>query len=234
MDDAWGLIAFSLLLVVARSINGDGGAVILEHSLWELGGALVVGVAVGLPAAYLTGQLNPGEPMQSEALGVVFLCAGLAVWLGASFLLAGMVAGIIVANLAEHHRRPFHEIEHIERPFMVLFFVLAGASMKPEALDLVGPLCIAYVVLRTLGRVVGGWLGGFLGGVPKLHRQWIGLALMPQAGIALGMALVGAQYLPDLAETLLAVTISSAIVFEVFGPILTLLALRKVEEAGSD
>ena len=234
VDDAWGLIAFSLLLVVARSINGDGGAVILEQSLWELGGALVVGAAVGLPAAYLTGRLKPGEPMQSEALGVVFLCAGLAVWLGASFLLAGMVAGMIVANLAEHHRRPFHEIEHIEWPFMVLFFVLAGASLKLEALDVIGPLCIAYVVLRTLGRIMGGWLGGFLGGAPTVHRRWIGLALVPQAGVALGMALVGAQYFPDLAETLLAVTISSAIIFEVFGPILTLLALRKVGEADSD
>ena len=234
VDDAWGLIAFSLLLVVARSINGDGGAVILEQGLWELGGALVVGAAVGLPAAYLTGRLKPGEPMQSEALGVVFLCAGLAVWLGASFLLAGMVAGMIVANLAEHHRRPFHEIEHIEWPFMVLFFVLAGASLKLEALDVIGPLCIAYVVLRTLGRIMGGWLGGFLGGAPTVHRRWIGLALVPQAGVALGMALVGAQYFPDLAETLLAVTITSAIIFEVFGPILTLLALRKVGEADSD
>ena len=234
VDDAWGLIAFSLLLVVARSINGDGGAVILEQSLWELGGALVVGAAVGLPAAYLTGRLKPGEPMQSEALGVVFLCAGLAVWLGASFLLAGMVAGMIVANLAEHHRRPFHEIEHIEWPFMVLFFVLAGASLKLEALDVIGPLCLAYVVLRTLGRIMGGWLGGFLGGAPTVHRRWIGLALVPQAGVALGMALVGAQYFPDLAETLLAVTITSAIIFEVFGPILTLLALRKVGEADSD
>ena len=117
---------------------------------------------------------------------------------------------------------------------MVLFFVLAGASLKLEALDVIGPLCIAYVVLRTLGRIMGGWLGGFLGGAPTVHRRWIGLALVPQAGVALGMALVGAQYFPDLAETLLAVTITSAIIFEVFGPILTLLALRKVGEADSD
>jgi len=231
VDDAWGLIVFSLLLVAARAINGDGGTVILEHSLWELGGALAVGAAVGLPAAYLTGRLQPGEPMQSEALGVVLLCAGLAIWLGASFLLAGMVAGMIVANLAEHHRRAFHEIEHIEWPFMVLFFVLAGASLELESLDVVGPLCIAYVVLRTLGRVIGGWLGASVGGAPPEHRRWIGLALVPQAGVALGMALVAAQYFPELGETLLAVTISSAIVFEVFGPILTLVALRKVGEA---
>lgn len=114
VDDIWGLVIFSLLLVVAKAVTGDGTAAVLAHGAWELGGALAVGAAVGLPAAYLTGRLRRGEPIQSEALGVVFLCAGLAIWLGVSFLLAGMVAGAIVVNLAKHHNRPFHEIEHVE------------------------------------------------------------------------------------------------------------------------
>ena len=234
VDDAWGLIIFSLLLVAARAITGDGGVVVLQNGLWDLGGALLVGAVVGLPAALLTGRLQPGEPIQAEALGVVFLCAGLALWLEVSFLLAGMTAGMIVANLAAHHNRPFHEIEHIEWPFMILFFVLAGASLEVEQLRVIGPVSIAYIVLRTLGRVFGGWLGGLLADVPILHRQWLGLALIPQAGVALGMALVGGQYFPELAETLLAITIGSAIVFEIFGPIMTLVAVRKVGEVPSE
>ena len=231
VDDAWGLIVFSVLLVFAGAVAGDGVLAILGHCLWELGGALVVGAIVGLPAAFLTGRLQPGEPIQAEALGLVFLCAGLATWLGASFLLAGMVAGAIVANLAIHHRRPFHEIEHIEWPFMVLFFVLAGASLELESLRVVGAIGVAYIVLRTFSRVLGGWIGGLVAGSPVLHRRWIGFALVPQAGVALGMALVAASHFPDLGEALLAITIGSAIIFEVFGPILTLLALRKVGEA---
>ena len=74
VDDAWGLIVFSLLLVLAKAISGDGAVAILGLSLWELGGALAVGAAVGLPAAFLTGRLQPGEPIQAEALGLVF-CA---------------------------------------------------------------------------------------------------------------------------------------------------------------
>ena len=93
------------------------------------------------------------------------------------------------------------------------------------------PIGVAYIALRTVGRVVGGWLGGVLADMPILDRRWLGLALVPQAGVALGMALVGGQYFPDLAETLLAITIGSAIVFEIFGPILTLVAVRKVGEA---
>ncbi len=231
VDDAWGLIVFSLLLVLAGAIAGGGVYAILGHCLWELGGALAVGAAVGLPAVFLTGRLKPGEPIQAEALGLVFLCAGLAIWLGVSFLLAGMVAGAIVVNLAKHHRRPFHEIEHIEWPFMVLFFVLAGASLDLDSFDVIWGISIAYIVLRTFSRVIGGWLGGRLAGASVLHRRWIGLALIPQAGVALGMALVASNHFPDLAETLLAITIGTAIIFEVFGPILTLVALCKVGEA---
>jgi Kef-type K+ transport system membrane component KefB len=231
VDDAWGLIAFSLVLVAARAISGDSAVAILGHGLWELGGALAVGAAVGLPAAYLTGRLKPGEPMQAEALGLVFLCAGLAIWLDASFLLAGMIAGAIVVNMAKHHSRPFHEIEHVEWPFMVLFFVLAGASLRLESLDEIGVIGVAYLVLRTLSRMIGGRLGGTLAALPQPHRRWMGTALLPQAGVALGMALVAVNYCPELGETLLAVTIGTTIAFETVGPTLTQLALRKVKES---
>jgi len=231
VDDAWGLIAFSLLLVAAKAVAGDGGLAIVTKGLWELGGALVVGTMVGLPAAYLTGRLKPGEPIQVEALAIVFLCAGLAIWLEISFLLVGMVAGAAVANLAKHHNRPFHEIEHIEWPFMILFFVLAGASLHIDSLKTIGLVGIAYVVLRSLARVLGGWIGATLSEAPALHRRWIGVALTPQAGIALGMALVAANHFPDQGEALLAITVGTTIIFEIAGPILTQQALRQVGEA---
>ncbi len=230
VDDALGLIVFSLLLVTAKALAGDGGLHVIGHGLWELGGAVAIAAALGLPAAYITGRLQPGEPMQSEALGLVFLCAGLAIWLEVSFLLAGMIAGAIVVNFAKHHNRAFHEIEHIEWPFMVLFFVLAGATLDVQMLYQIGAVGIGYVVLRTLGRVLGGWMGGAIAGSERLHRQWIGLALIPQAGVALGMALVASSHFPDLGSTLLTVAVATTIVFELFGPILTQQALRKVGE----
>lgn len=220
----------SILLVVAKAIVGDGGLTILMNSLWEVGGAVAVGAAVGVPAAFLTGRLQDGEPIQTEALSLVFLCAGMAIWLEVSYLLAGMVAGAVVVNLAKHHNRPFHEIERIEWPFMVLFFVLAGAALNLSSLQTIGIIGVAYIFFRTLSRVFGGWLGATMAGAPSLHRSWIGVALVPQAGVALGMALIAGNHLPDLKETLLAVAIGSTVVFEVAGPVLTQLALRQVGE----
>ena len=232
IDDAWGLIIFSLMLVAAKAVVGDDGLSILAGSLWEVGGAIGVGVAIGLPAALLTGRLQEGEPIQAEALGIVFLCAGFALWLEVSFLLVSMAAGATIVNLAKHHSRPFHEIEHIEWPFLILFFVLAGASLHLASLQLIGVVGIGYIVLRTLSRFLGGWIGARLAGMPDAHRNWIGAALVPQAGVALGMALIAGNTLPQVKETLLITVIGTTVVFEIAGPVLTQIALRKVGEVG--
>jgi hypothetical protein len=94
----------------------------------------------------------------------------------------------------------------------------------------IGVIGVAYLGLRVVGRIVGGWAGGMASGVPLLHRHWIGFALLPQAGVAVGMALVAVFHFPELGKTLLAVTIGSTIVFELFGPLFTQAALRKSGE----
>ncbi|MCP4381125.1 MAG: cation:proton antiporter [Hyphomicrobiales bacterium] len=230
IDDAWGLIAFSLLIALAHSLLGESAMGSIESAAVEIGGAVVIGLLIGLPAAYLTGRLKPGEPTQAEALGVVFLCGGLALTIQASFLLAVMVAGFVIANLARHHARAFHEIEHIEWPFLVLFFVLAGASLDLSALPAIGLLGALYVVLRFAGRIVGGWLGAAATGVDRHQRLWIGSAMMPQAGVAMGMALIAAGSFPQFRTEILATTIAATVVFELGGPILTQIALNNVGE----
>ena len=231
IDDAWGVLAFSLVLIVVGMLNGEASNGAVFDAAWEIGGALALGVALGWPGAYLTGRLAKGEPLQTEALGVVFMCAGLALWLDVSFLIAGMTAGAVIVNFARHHSRAFHEIEHIQWPFMMLFFILAGASLDVSALGEVGLLGLGYVVLRTVSRIVGGWVGAIIGGAPPEHRPWFGVALLPQAGVAVGIALIAAEKFPSYAETILAVTIGTTVVFELLGPSGTLLALRKTASA---
>ena len=145
-----------------------------------------------------------------------------------------IVLGSVVANLAKHHRRPFHEIEGIEWPFMIVFFVLAGASLEIDALWLAGAGLAGYVILRFAGRIIGAWLGGALCGDEPAERWWMGLAMLPQAGVALGMALVAAQRLPTLGEIIIPVVVGATVVFELVGPVFTRLALRRVGEMPGD
>ena len=202
----------------------------LLHGMIEIGGAVALGLAIGLPAAYLTGRIKRGEPTLMEALGIVFLCTGLAIYLEFSLLLTGMVAGAVVVNLAKHHEQPFHEIERIEWPFMLLFFVIAGASFQPKHLATLGLVGGAYVGLRMLSRLMGGWIGGRLAGIPERESRWTGLALMPQAGVAIGMALVASERFPEISEGIVAITIASTIIFELIGPILTQIALSRIRD----
>jgi len=235
VDDAWGLIIFSVMLGVVQALHGQEG--MTEGLMWgvhEFGGALLVGIGLGIPLAYLTGRIQRGEPTLAEALGAVFLCGGIALWLEVSFILASMIMGTIVANLARHHTRPFHAIEGIEWPFLILFFVLAGASLHVDSLVKVGFVGTAYILFRILGRLIGAWVGGVICQADSKFRLWMGLALMPQAGVALGMALVATQRFPQLSDVILPVVIGATVLFEVVGPVLTRQALVRMDEIGMD
>ena len=228
VDDAWGLIVFSVVLVLIG--QASGWTSVVRGAAWDLGGAIVIGCVLGAPAAFLTGRLKPGEPQQAEAIGIVFLAAGFALWLEVSFLITGMTVGAIVANFAKHHDRAFHEIEHIQWPFMILFFLLAGALLEVNALLLLGWTGIGFLLLRLIGRLIGGFIGAWIGLVPGKEGRWYGPALLPQAGVAVGMALVAGERFPEWSSVIMAFTIASTVVFEIIGPPLTLLAIRRVSK----
>lgn len=173
VDDAWGLIAFSLLLSIALALSGNtDGEMPVFVAIREIGGAVIVGVLVGLPMAYLADRIQRTEPTLIEVLGGIFLCAGISLWLEVSFLMAAMVAGIMVANVARHPRRPFHSIEGVEWPFMILFFALAGASLDLSSFNRIGLIGLAYIVLRICGRVIGAWVGAMASGAGPVMQRW--------------------------------------------------------------
>lgn len=219
VDDGWGIMVFGLAMAfLGWHVSGSGADAML-HALWELGGAIAFGVIVGIPAAWLTGRLEIGEPTLVEAMALILLLAGGAALLNVSELLSAMIAGALVANLARHHTRSFNEIEYLEWPFLVFFFVLAGASLDLANLEAALWVTLAYISLRLLGRYMGGWLGARAvasrqGNVPA----GIGLALTPQAGVAMGMALLASERFPEHSATMMAVVVSSTVIFEAIGP----------------
>ncbi len=228
VDDAWALLLFSLGLSLVALLNGteDSVATLLQV-VREVGGGVLLGGLIGIPAAYLTGRIRQGQPMLTEALGLVFLCGGAALLLDVSLLIAVMTMGAAISNLGRHHEYPFHEIENIEWPFLAVFFVLAGATLEVDKLAAIGLIGLVYVVARTIGKIAGAWLGGTVASAGEPVRNWMGLAMLPQAGVAIGMALITANRFPETAEVVLTVVVTTTVVFELFGPALTRLALAR-------
>ncbi|MFP4193738.1 MAG: cation:proton antiporter [Desulfobacterales bacterium] len=227
IDDGWGIIVYGVTMAFLGWIITGCGQQGFVHAGWELGGALLLGSFIGLPASWLTGRLEPGEPTLIEALALILLLSGSSFLFGVSSLMAAMVAGALIANFSSHHTRSFKEIQYIEWPFLVFFFVLSGASINLYNLGDALGLTVAYILLRLAGRFLGGLLG-----VKFARRERgevpgdIGLALTPQAGVAIGMALLAAERFPECYAMLIPVVVTSTILFEVIGPLLVRRVLR--------
>ncbi len=231
VDDVVALILFAVGIALVQAVdNGHYNLSTLAHAGRELGGALLLGTLIGAPAALLTGRVRSGKPILTEALALVFLCGGLAIAADVSYLVACMVMGAIIANFASHHDYPFHAIEGIESLFMVVFFVLAGASLEFNALAEVGWIGAGFVIARGAGKYLGSWLGAVVSRADTDVRRWMGLAMLPQAGVPIGMALVAANQFPEYRQTLLSVVISATVVFEILGPVLTRKAVQSASQ----
>lgn len=231
IDDAWGALLFSILLVFAILVSGNGAGIIETalHGIYEVVGAILLGSILGLPMGWMTGRLKPGEPMLLESAGFVFLAAGLAGALEVSYLLTCMALGVTVANVASHHVRPFRSIEGIIEPFLAMFFFLAGFGLDWSVLPTLGGIGLAYVAVRIIGRVAGGYAGGVLAGSHPHVRHHSGACLLPQAGVAMGLALVAAERIPELTY-LMPLVIGSTVLFELIGPPVTMHQLKKAGE----
>ena len=115
-------------------------------------------------------------------------------------------------------------------PLFMLFFVISGAQLDLFSLPKVGLLGVIYIITRFSGKWLGSWLGATIRKCPKVVKDGIGWALMPQAGVAIGMATLAVTQLPQYGSQILTVILSATLVYEIVGPIATKTALQKAGE----
>ena len=233
LDNILGITLFSLMLVVVDTLIGQGQpSKEILSGLWAIGGAFLLGFAIGWPMARLAGGLKRGKPSLLEITGFVLLCAGLAYQLQISYLLACIVLGATVAkNRAQPKKNIFLTIEDVSEPFLVIFFLLAGCELQLSAVTTLGLVGIAYVITRCLGFVIGGRFASRLVNAEPVVQEHIGWCLFPQAGVALGLAVISLEHFPELGKLVVSVIVSTTVIFELFGPTVTQWRLFKAKEA---
>jgi len=227
------LIIFAISFAVSKSLylhSSTNVILVLGKSILEIIGALILGVFLGYIFSLFSKYFKRHSNMEIYTLSFVLLAVGIADMLHLSLLLTSMALGIAVVNLQSTSSTFFEVLEDIESPLYLLFFVLAGANLKLSSLRHIGIIGSTYFIVRIIGKVAGATLGGYLGKVPKRIRNNIGLGLLPQAGVALGVALVAKSNFPEIGNSIFTTIVATTVIYELMGPIFTKFGLLRSGE----
>ncbi|MDE7041425.1 MAG: cation:proton antiporter [Oscillospiraceae bacterium] len=235
IDDAVGLVLFSASFGVATAL--ESGAISLVTVLVEPLVEIVLSLALGGFAGWVLYRVEKYFFSRSKRLsisiGFVLLTVGLSmaefevggIHCGFSLLLVCMMTGTVFCNICDFSEELMGRVDSWTAPLFVLFFVLSGAELNLRVLSnpLVLLIGVVYIVSRSLGKYLGAYGSCKATGCSEGITKHLGVTLLPQAGVALGMALT-AQRLSD-GEMVRNVVLFSVLVYELVGPALTKRAL---------
>ncbi|MFC1592388.1 cation:proton antiporter [Candidatus Omnitrophota bacterium] len=237
IDDAWCLIIFALSLAIAKSVslhltsNLFMFRVILK-SLLEIGGAFILGWIMSLLASVFSKYIRTSTEALIYSLGFIFFTIGLSILLHFSVLLACMFLGASLVNLKKTNLNFFDVVRTIDSPLYLLFFVLAGANLELHLLKNIGLIGAVYLIFRLVGKIGGVTLGSYISHASQSIRKYLSFALVPQAGVALGCALIAKNDFPQFGGMIFTTIIATTVVYELIGPICTKFALEKAGDIG--
>lgn len=232
IDDATALILFSLAVAVAQALSNGAaslGASLLSP-LKEIGGALVVGAALGFVFLLPLRFFKKAGNRLSLIAAFIFLGLGISEWLGLSDLLLCMAMGAVVANFSADVDSIMDLCDGVTPPIFMLFFVASGADLQLSVLPTVGLIGVVYIVLRVVGKYFGAAIGAAMCKCEGAVRKYLGPCLLPQAGVAIGLSLAAGQVVPEHAPQIRAVILCGTLIYELIGPAVTKLSLKKAGE----
>ncbi len=188
MDDALGVVIFSVVLAL---LAADGLVSALPLVIWEIVAAVLIGGVGGWLIERIIRLLHEHELRLVALVGAIILLVGLAEAWHFSALLAAMTLGFSARFFGGTHAdRLFEPVEQLEEMVFVLFFTFAGLYFDPSVVIEHGWLILMFFVLRAAGQVVGAWAGARLGRASPVIANNVGLGMLPQGGVAVGMALM--------------------------------------------
>lgn len=239
LNNALAIIAYSLVAATAAQLVDSGGhgplATALAGSFSRIFLSLLLGIIVGLSMDFVIHRLKNGGEMLTTGLSLLLLAGEGARLFGLSPLLAGMATGFTIVNRDHRDVRLFRVINAFEPPIYVLFFTLAGAHLDIGMLSVAGWLGVTYFLLRAAGKYCGASLGAFLSGTAPGIRKYLGMALIPQAGVAIGLVFLvsGEPAFQKYASILTSIVLAAVLLAEIVGPVVTRIAVEKAGETAA-
>lgn len=232
IDDATALIMYSISIAIATALSGGSAntADLVLKPVIEIGGALVVGAILGFLFLVPLKHFKKDGNRLSIVIAFIFMGLGLSELCGFSSLLFCMSMGAIVANFSPDVNHIMKLSDRITPPIFMLFFVASGAGLKLSVLPAVGLVGVIYIVFRVIGKMFGASLGAIVCKSDKNIRKYLGPALIPQAGVAIGLSLAASSVVPEHATEIRTVILCGTLIYELVGPVISKTCLKKAGE----
>lgn len=233
IDDAVALMCFGISVAAAKVINSNGqvslGATLLEPVI-EIVGGLLFGALLGLIFRWLVKLYTGRGNRLAITIAMVALVLGISDMLGFSSLLACMAMSAVFVNTSNEGDMIFCQLDRTTPPIFMLFFFLSGAELNIAILPTVGVIGVIYIVFRVIGKVFGAYVGAKISKAEPMVQKYLGLTLVPQAGVAIGLATISMSVVPEYGQTIRAIILAGTVVYELVGPVITKTALKKAGE----
>ena len=245
LDDAVGLVVFAVSFGIAKSIS-SGAAVsiisVLLNPLLEVTASFALGTILGLIYTFIEKFFHSRSKRLSVAITfVIFAVAfsklhfsfpGTEVEIGFSSLLVCMMLATVFCNICPSSEELMAKTDRWTAPLFILFFVVSGAELdlsvfKYGSVVLIG---VVYIVFRSAGKILGAAFSSRLMKCSSTIQKWLGLTLLPQAGVALGMSITVSSQLGQEGRIIRSIILFSVLIYELVGPLLTKIALTNAGE----
>ncbi len=239
LDDAVGLVLFAISFGVAKAIGAGNVDLtsVLAEPLIEVVGSLILGAIMGFLFHFCERFFHSRSKRLSVSIAFVLMTIALSmlkfnvggVHVGFSSLLVCMMLGTVFCNVCDFSEELMERVDRWTAPLFVLFFVLSGAELELSVFTdvMVVLIGVVYIISRSIGKYSGAYASAKISKCDDNIVKYLGITLLPQAGVALGMAMKSQELGGELGQLISSITLFAVLIYELVGPMLTKIALTK-------
>ncbi|KAA3637791.1 MAG: hypothetical protein DWP97_00150, partial [Calditrichaeota bacterium] len=225
------ILSFQLVYAMNSLGSTENILLVIFSPIYELGGSLIIGLSVGFLISKWEQRVHDQAELLMIIIAGVMLVSGLAHTLDLQPLFATLIMGAVTTNLSLMHRLVYIELRQVEQPLYIAFFVLAGASLHLEFLPALGLAGITFLIFRVLGKIVGIYFISKQMKLPDTIRKYLGLGMIVQAGVAIGLVDLINRDNPELGNIITPIILSTVLIYETIGPPIIRYILFKAGDA---
>lgn len=233
IDDAIAIMVFGIALAITKSLRMTESVSLISTLVGpviEIVGSIGFGVLMGIVLKLFIDWFKESGNRLAISIAMVMFCIGVSKITLLSSLLTCMAMSATYVNISKVSHKVFDQVEKITPPLFMLFFFLSGAGLDMSLLSSVGLAGMIYIVSRVAGKVFGAGMGAHISNAQPVVKKYLGFNLIPQAGVAIGLANIVYPILPEYGVQIRTVILCATIIYELIGPVTTKLALTKAGE----